>query len=158
MPTSQERVTVREFRESDRERVLQLAPRLIAGMPPWRDRDGCHAAIEQWVNAAMDRDTTHGNLLVATNQEEEVIGFIGFEQQTHFSGGRDVYVGEIVVDPDCEGRGIGTMLMHSVEEMARARGFRTVTLTTGAANDRARAFYTNLGYEEEAITLTKVIP
>jgi GNAT superfamily N-acetyltransferase len=45
--------------------------------------------------------------------------------------------------------------MVAVEDWARRHGFPRVSLDTGAANARARAFYAALDYEEEDVRLTK---
>jgi ribosomal protein S18 acetylase RimI-like enzyme len=45
--------------------------------------------------------------------------------------------------------------MLAAEEWARRQRLTCVTLHTGAANTRARAFYAALGYEEEDVRLTK---
>ena len=45
--------------------------------------------------------------------------------------------------------------MAAAEEWARRQGLACVSLDTGAANTRARAFYAALGYEEEDVRLTK---
>jgi ribosomal protein S18 acetylase RimI-like enzyme len=37
------------------------------------------------------------------------------------------------------------------------RGFRTLTLVTGAANSGARSFYDRLGFLEEEVRLTKLL-
>jgi GNAT superfamily N-acetyltransferase len=45
--------------------------------------------------------------------------------------------------------------MSRAEEWGRDRGRDHLTLDTGAANGRARAFYAGLGYVEEDVKLTK---
>jgi GNAT superfamily N-acetyltransferase len=45
--------------------------------------------------------------------------------------------------------------MVAAEEWARRQGLACLSLDTGAANARARAFYAALGYEEEDVKLTK---
>ncbi|MFK8023020.1 MAG: GNAT family N-acetyltransferase [Ilumatobacter sp.] len=66
-------------------------------------------------------------------------------------GELDAYIGELVVDPRAEGRGVGAQLVAAAERRARADGHRCITLTTGAANARALSFYRHLGYRDEAV-------
>lgn len=74
-----------------------------------------------------------------------------------FTGELDAYVGELVVAEHAQGRGVGTQLMRRAERWAGRRGFRHLTLETGAANEAARSFYHSRGYREEGIRLTKPI-
>ena len=50
------------------------------------------------------------------------------------------------VEPEWQGRGIGTTLMHHLEEVARARGLRAIRLFVAKDNPRALALYSRLGY------------
>ena len=86
---------------------------------------------------------------------EEVVGLVTAAERRHFTGEVDAYVGELVVDVDHERRGVGTLLLNAVEEWARRRGLRHLTLETGAGNAPARAFYARSGYREEDVRLTK---
>ena len=49
---------------------------------------------------------------------------------------------------DRRGRGIGTNLMHSAEELAHARGYEQVGLGVAIENETARRLYEQLGYED----------
>lgn len=50
---------------------------------------------------------------------------------------------QMAVEPDRQGRGLGTRLVRALEEAVAARGFREVTLH---ARDAAVGFYARLGY------------
>ena len=86
-----------------------------------------------------------------------IVGVVSAAIREHFTGQADCYLGELVVSPAHEGRGIGRKLVKTVEAWAFDRDVPRVTLETGAANLRARQFYANLGYLEEQVQLTKVI-
>lgn len=51
----------------------------------------------------------------------------------------------LAVHPDARGRGIGEVLMRTAMDLARARGARTLALTTIATLHRARRLYDRLG-------------
>jgi predicted GNAT family N-acyltransferase len=55
-------------------------------------------------------------------------------------------VERVAVRPGHQGRGVGTAIMHAVEEEAAARGFREVVLTAQVA---VLPFYETLGYVAE---------
>jgi GNAT superfamily N-acetyltransferase len=69
--------------------------------------------------------------------------------RTHFTGDIDAYVGELVVAESMERQGIGAGLPRPAEAWAVERGFERLTLETGAAITRARAFYAAAGHDEE---------
>jgi len=54
----------------------------------------------------------------------------------------------IAVDPQAEGRGIGTLLMQESERVARERHFPVVALTVEPGNERAVRFYERLGFSK----------
>lgn len=50
------------------------------------------------------------------------------------------------VAPDYRNQGVGSMLLSTMENDLRMRGFTMVTLTVAKTNDRAIQLYTRLGY------------
>lgn len=148
---------VRSYEPRDRERVLSLAERLQEGVAPWRDAPAVRTAVEEWVREAVDADAHERRAVFVAEDGGEVVGFVTISTRRHFAGDLDAYVGELVVDRGAEGRGVGRELMTAAEEWGRREGLVHITLDTGAANARARAFYRALGYEEEDVKLTKTL-
>lgn len=148
--------TVRPYLPEDRGPVLALAQRLTEGVAPWRDPDAVATAVLGWVTASLEHtDDDHGTFVAV--RDDQVAGFVTVTIRTHFTGQRDAYVGELVVSPDAERTGVGSALVGAAESWARARGLRRMTLETGAANLRARAFYRALGFTDEDVRLSKPI-
>jgi ribosomal protein S18 acetylase RimI-like enzyme len=56
----------------------------------------------------------------------------------------------IIVDPHCQGCGIGRGLVAAVDEFMQQRGQTHYRLDTRASNTGARAFYTRLGFREHS--------
>lgn len=54
----------------------------------------------------------------------------------------------IIVDPSCQGRGIGRALVGAVDAFMREHGVARYRLDTRDTNAGARAFYTRLGFVE----------
>ena len=146
---------VRRYELRDREPVLALAERLQEGVASWRDAAGVRAAVVEWVREAVDSETSDRRAVFVAEEGDEVVGFVTASTRRHFAGDLDAYVGELVVDQRVERRGVGRMLMNAAEEWGRREGLAHISLDTGAANTRARAFYRALGYREEDIKLTK---
>lgn len=148
-------IDVRQFRAADGEHVRRLAERLTEGVASWRDDRAVARAVQGWIDASSSTDF-EGAAFVATD-DGDVVGFLSLSTTKHFGGELDAYIGELVVDPAAEGRGVGGELVAAAERRARADGHRCITLTTGAANARALGFYRRLGYRDEAVELTKVL-
>ncbi len=75
---------------------------------------------------------------------------------------RDAYeptlvVYDIDVDEPHRGRGYGKEAMVFAEEEARRRGLTRIALHVGARNDRARNLYRSLGFEENVVSMSKLI-
>lgn len=62
---------------------------------------------------------------------------------------------DLYVDGSHRRRGLGRLLMHAAEGLARRRGAHRVVLTVGLENEAARAFYRALGYREFGWTTAK---
>lgn len=56
------------------------------------------------------------------------------------------YVYGFRIQPQFRNQGIGTRMMHVIEDDLRQRGFRQITLNVGQDNLDARRFYDRLGY------------
>ncbi len=56
------------------------------------------------------------------------------------------YIYGFRVKPEHRNQGIGSMIMHTMEDDLWQRGFRQVTLNVGKDNHAARRFYDRLGY------------
>jgi ribosomal protein S18 acetylase RimI-like enzyme len=52
----------------------------------------------------------------------------------------------IAVDPECQGLGIGTLIMQEAEDAARSNGFSAMSLFVKPENTKAVEFYENLNW------------
>ena len=149
--------TVRPFREGDREEILSLADRLATGIAPWIDDEAFRIAARGWVDGSIEAIGDNATVLVAVDRCGKRLGFASATCRTHFTGIRQAYVGEMVVAREAEGRGVGRQIMRAIEDWALDHDCRQITLETGAGNLRGRAFYDRLGFQEESVTLTRVL-
>jgi ribosomal protein S18 acetylase RimI-like enzyme len=148
-------IIVRPYRPVDRDRAIQLAPRLIEGTAPWRDPKGTLRAVEVAVRSAIDSFRVPGHAVFVAEADGDLAGIVTVSERISFAGEREGYVGWLAVRAGMERRGIGSALMTVAENWAIDRGLSCITLETGAANHAARSLYQALGYEEEDIRLTK---
>ena len=67
----------------------------------------------------------------------------------------DLFVYEIRIDSQHRGKGYGKAAMLLAEEEARSRGLDRVSLNVFGGNEVARNLYRSLGYEENAVAMSK---
>ncbi|MBM3163065.1 MAG: GNAT family N-acetyltransferase [Chlorobi bacterium] len=63
-----------------------------------------------------------------------------------FLGRKAALLEDMIVDPACRGRGIGTMLLRHASLFAENEGFGRITLLTDADNTQAQKFYERSGF------------
>jgi len=150
-------IHVRSYIPDDRTFVLSLAPRLILGMPPWRDPQKCLSAVQGWITGSIDQHGQKTMVFVAEDEQGERLGFATVKHMAHFTGESQAYIDELAISEAAEGRGVGKALLQSCEQWARDQGHRIIALDTGAANVRALGFYQHLGYRAEDVKLIKLL-
>lgn len=150
-----EEFEIRSAETSDRDAVMELAPRLLVGVAPWRDPAKVLDSIRQWLDASL-ADDFGGRSLVAVI-DGRVVGFISISTTNHFTGETDAYIGELMVDENHAGCGVGRALVAAAEQAAVEEGFKRIALTTGAANEGALSFYDRLGYQADDVNLVKLL-
>jgi len=148
---------VRPYIPTDHTFVLNLAPRLAIGMQPWRDLQLWLTTVESWLTESINQHNQKTMVFIAENEQGERFGFATVSQSTHFTGQRQAYIGELATNETTEGHGVGTALVEACEQWAREQGYTLLTLSTGAANERALGFYRHLGFRDEDVTLTKLL-
>jgi ribosomal protein S18 acetylase RimI-like enzyme len=150
-------VHVRPYTSADRTFILSLAPRLAIGKQPWRDLTLWLKTVEEWLNESIEQHNQKTMILIAEDEQRQRLGFATVSHSTHFTGQRQAYIGELVIREAAEGQGAGTALVRACEEWAREQGYAIITLTAGAGNARALKSYDHLGFQNEDITLTKLL-
>jgi len=148
---------IRPVRAEEHPAVLELSQRLTIGAAPWRDPARFAAAARGWIETSLAAAEDAGHAVFVAVWGGRVAGVVSVAEREHFTGDLDAYVGELVTDAAVAGRGAGRALMAAAQQWAAQRGLYRITLETGAANERARHFYANLGYEEEEIRLSRPV-
>ena len=80
----------------------------------------------------------------AENRDGKIIGVI-----TGRAYYNEVHIGDLIVDEQHRGTGLGSRLVRAAEDAYRGKGYDVVTLTTFGF--QAPEFYRKLGYETEFI-------
>ncbi|HXS07911.1 MAG TPA: GNAT family N-acetyltransferase [Rhizomicrobium sp.] len=148
---------VRRARDTDREAILALVPRLVAGFTPpsWRDRAAMTPTDLEVVSKALDSKNEDPAIYVA-EREGAVIGFIHLTSlEDYYRRRKHGHVGDIVVAEGQEGQGIATALLAKAEEWCRTQGYDWLSLSVFEQNERAERLYRKLGFQRDVIRLLK---
>jgi hypothetical protein len=79
-------VRVRPYVSTDRAFVLSLAPRLMIGMPPWRDPALWLETVQNWISGSIEQHGQKTMIFIAEDDHEERLGFATVSHDTHFTG------------------------------------------------------------------------
>jgi len=92
------------------------------------------------------RDDTYGRawlIFVGEKAAGYVVLTISFSFEYR---GRDAFIDELYIEPDCRGQGIGRRAMELVEEVARQLSVNAIHLEVSRGNDAALELYRRTGY------------
>lgn len=113
--------------------------------------DGLLPPDSSYVNNLRDaaRRAEHADLLVAVH-DHRVVGTVAFvlpgSPYAHFTGDREAEFRMLAVDPTARGRGVGTALVNSCVDRARAVGCTILRLSTQPNMTTAHRLYQGMGF------------
>jgi ribosomal protein S18 acetylase RimI-like enzyme len=112
------------------------------------------AYVELFVNAAL----THGIILVAEDPRGQIVGDIHATTPQIAAFSHVLGDPTIVVHPDAQGRGIGTLLLSTVlkEIEERLTHIERFELFVRESNTRAIALYEKLGFCKEGLLARRI--
>ena len=79
----------------------------------------------------------------------------GYDAEDPEARSRYYYVAELSVSETMRGHGVGSRLIAAIEDVARARSYKTAVIGVLAQSARVHALYNRLGYRDHAIRLRK---
>ena len=140
--------SLRSFRASDREAVLELSRRALnraaeqVGNPLWATRDELESELSDW-------DVAPEETLLVDEEDGKVVGFGGVEVQRGWEHA-DLF-GPLVA-PVYRGRKLGTELLDASLELARRHAARRIAGSVGARNGRGRLLLEQAGFSARGAT------
>jgi len=162
MPDEHERLTVRRYRDRDKNAVWRVHDRSL------RDSAMCYSPeynryLRHIPTAFLEHD---GEFLVVitgddgkrTARTNRIVGIGGFQplkrskgadsdiRKTLDADAATAHVRGVAVLPDAQSNGVGTVLMTELERRAATRGFSQVALSTPVELTGAHDFYESRGY------------
>jgi ribosomal protein S18 acetylase RimI-like enzyme len=96
--------------------------------------------------SAILADRRVGRIFVAREGERVVAMAMLLYTVSTAEGGKAALFEDLVVLPECRGRGIGRALLEHVIGEAKKEGVLRLTLLTDGDNERAQALYRKLGF------------
>lgn len=98
------------------------------------------------------RDTNRGEYLFicAADEADKPLGYVCYGKIPFTDGAYDVYW--IAIDPLCQGKKVGKMIMNHLENILTRENARMIIAETSSQPkyDKARLFYERLGFVEAA--------
>lgn len=125
-------VSVRTMRPADLPSVMRIERRSFS--MPWQ---------ETTFRALMRRPSAA--LLTAELAEQAATTVVGFS--VLWFAADEAELGDLAVDPEFRGRGIGSFLLEASIETARRRGAEVLYLEVRESNRAARALYDGRGFQ-----------
>jgi ribosomal protein S18 acetylase RimI-like enzyme len=153
-------LSIRSARHDDEAFLLSLLPRLADfPLPEWRTADEIARGDRPILMEALHGSIEHAAILVAElSPGGERAGYVfATTKHDYFTRAAHAHVEVIAVTPEAERQGVARALMDAIEEWARRRGYRHVTLNVFDRNTRAKALYDSLGYDAETIHFRKAL-
>lgn len=145
----------RVFRDVNRETVEYQRPRTKTRFLEIYEEEG----IEQLLFEVHDGATP--SVVGYAECAYEVIGSDNWINERYFENRdmRPLFVEEIAIHPDYQGRGIGSFVIEQLEHLARVRGCTHLVLEVAANNKRALQFYRARSFNQidAAIFLAKKV-
>jgi ribosomal protein S18 acetylase RimI-like enzyme len=108
---------------------------------PWNDAAADIALARQGPNAAVLVGRDGGSIVASV-----LVGHDGHRGWVYY----------VAVDPDCQHKGYGRVIMDAAEDWLRGCGIEKLQLMVRPDNSQVQAFYQSLGYvEQERIVYAK---
>jgi ribosomal protein S18 acetylase RimI-like enzyme len=97
---------------------------------------------------------TPGHFIFVVEANGEPVGRLWLAER-QLGGRRTLFIYDISIDPEQQGRGYGRAAMHLAEDEARTLGIDRIELNVFGGNDVARGLYRSMGYVETSAQMRK---
>ena len=141
--------TTRQARPDDMDRIYEI---VAAAFGPFcmaklmEDRFGIvdgKTWVEHKAGSVVQACKMHLDYVIVAEEEGRVVGFASSGRE-----GNTGMVGNNAVDPDCQGRGLGTMLIRDVLRRLKDKGVTRFRVSTMEHDHPARRVYEKWGFRE----------
>jgi RimJ/RimL family protein N-acetyltransferase len=142
-------VIIREIKESDAEKFLNLCKRIDAETPYMMFEPGERPiTIEDQRNEIRDILSRDNQTIFIAEKDDQLIGYLAAYGGRYKRNMQTVYVVTGILQ-GFTSQGLGTRLLEQLEEWAKKRKMHRLDLTVTVNNEAALALYRKSGFEIE---------
>jgi ribosomal protein S18 acetylase RimI-like enzyme len=144
------------FRDVNQETVEYQRPRTKRRFTEVYDLEDVEQLLFEVTGAEGDQIVGYAECAFEVSGADNWINLRYFEKREM----RPLFVEELAVHPDYQGRGVGSFMLEQVEHLARVRGCTHLVLEVAENNDNAHKFYRTRSFYklDAAIFLAKKVP
>ena len=136
---------IRALAQRDREKLYSMLTKTQVFT-----REETEVGMELIDIVLKDPDQVDYTIDLMANDEDQAIGYVCYGPIPMTQGAFDLYW--IVVDPRSQGQGVGSKLLHFLEEVVRERKGRMILIDTSSISqyEKTQKFYSRHGFQEVA--------
>ncbi len=101
----------------------------------------------------MEKESEYIKGFVAVNDQDVILGYTTYFFSYHTWVGKSMYMDDLYVRPECRGNSIGTSLIKSVIDKAKAENCNRLRWQVSDWNQPAIEFYEKLGASIDGVEL-----
>lgn len=137
--------------------AMALAPELASfGLPPWRDYDVFVEECRKHIRAGLENDRSDDIVFIAVDGSDRRSGLAHVLLVPDAnSGGRNVFINDLVVEPAFQGQGIGSALLRRCERWGREHNAVGLVLAVFQDNVGARRLYEQYGFRDDVVRVVR---
>jgi ribosomal protein S18 acetylase RimI-like enzyme len=153
--------------DEDRQLVLDLACQAsYESVPDWLRSENYRAYRDFWLNSSLAEDLIRD--LRSSLDDDRTIAEVWLEENkpagilwvTFTDSPYEVVIArlrDLVVAPDHQRRGIGSLMLKAAEDVAHERGARVLRAETGVENNASQALYGRHGFNVVSLVYEKAL-
>ena len=156
-------IVIREADEDDSDRIADLLLKMQdeeKKFDPLLKSSSSHEMQESAKRYAHNAVKNNDRITLVAEVDNRVVGFIIAKIFTYggiYDKERAIYISDLYTEKEYRGKGIGSMLLHALEDEARKRDIRILELDTYAESENSIQFYSRRGYKAVDIRMRKVL-
>ena len=158
-------ITTKEYTEKDKEALIKSIEALqsyIVAIDPLKRQATTPGYANTYTDKLLKAISKKNGKIYFAECGGKIAGFIAGTMQPQAPGGtlqvvpsNPSWIRELYVSEEFRGKGVGTMLMKTIEEHFKSKGCDTTLVGVFAPNSDSHNFYESKGYSDLDITMIK---